>query len=194
MRPAYLAWFLFHFFLIATVCCRETFLLAARGLTVLPKQHANLSRKAEGAAAAILGLHLSRSNPFRQSLATYLSLAGIDAGYGYFAPNVPNSYELIFELHYPDGRSENELASARRGATGLRVSSLMDYIGRTNSGAFREYLIKKVAAVVWREHPDVVTMRVSLAQREQPTIGNYEQGKRETYSLLYIYDFSLSPD
>jgi hypothetical protein len=194
MKRAYLAWFVVHFLFIAAVSCRETLWLVAHGLTILPRAHTACLLKGESAAAAVLGLHLSKSNPFRQALATYLSFAGIDAGYGYFAPNVPDSYKLMFELRYPDGRTENELGSARSGAADLRMASLMDYIGRTSSGEFREHIIKKLAAVIWREHPDAVTMRVSLAQREQPTITDYERGRRETYSILYIYDFSLSPE
>ena len=56
-----------------------------------------------------LGQDLAASNPAREALATYLHIAGIESGYGYFAPNVPGSYKLVFELHYPDGRVQYEL-------------------------------------------------------------------------------------
>jgi hypothetical protein len=158
------------------------------------REHIGYLLKAESAAATVLGLRLSESNPLRQTLATYLSFAGIDASYGYFAPNVPDTYKLVFELHYPDGHIETQLPGSRSGATDLRMASLLDQIGRTPSAVLREHMIKKLAAVVWREHLDAVTMRASLAQMAQPTIGEYERGKRETSSLLYIYDFSLSSE
>jgi len=28
-------------------------------------------------------------------------MAGIEVGYGFFAPNVPNNYKVVFELQYP---------------------------------------------------------------------------------------------
>ena len=67
----------------------------------------------------------------REALNTYVKLAGIETGYGYFAPNVPGGYRLVFELHYPDGRVEYELPSVRSAAAGLRIAGLLDSIGRT---------------------------------------------------------------
>jgi hypothetical protein len=192
-KHAYLAWFVLHFLLLVTVSCREEFLWVSHGLTVLPTEVRGFSRKAENASATVLALHLPEWNPVRQIIATYLGLAGIDAGYGYFAPNVPKGYKLVFELHYRDGHNEERLPNASASAAGLRLASLLDQIGRTDSDALREYMIKKLAAVTWREHPDVITMRASLLQRVEPAIRDYEGGKRETYALLYGYDFSLSP-
>ncbi len=87
-----------------------------------------------------------------------LQLAGIEAGYGYFAPNVPGSYRLVFELHYPNGRVGYELPSVSSAAAGLRIAGLLDNIGRTPYDALREILVKMLAQSVWREHPDVAKM------------------------------------
>lgn len=193
-KHAYLIWFVFHFLLIVAVSIREILWLVAGGPTIIPSGLRDYSRRVENVAAAVLGLHLARSNPFRQTLAAYLGLAGIDAGYGYFAPNVPNSYELVFELHYSDGRIETRMPNVNSAAAGLRLASLLDQIGRTDSDALREYMIKKLAAVIWRDHPEVVTMRASLLQMVQPAISDYKRGQKETYALLYAYDFSLSPE
>ena len=142
----------------------------------------------------MLALGLPQSNPLRQTVATYLGFAGIDAGYGYFAPNVPDSYQLVFELHYADGHIENRRPSEKSSGAGLRLAGLLDQIGRTHSDALREYMVKKLAGAIWRENPSVVTMRASFEQAVQPTLNAYEQGKRETYALLYAYDFSLASD
>jgi hypothetical protein len=194
LKHVCLGWFVFHFLLLITVSCRETFLLVAHRLTIIPPDVSGYSQKAENVSAAVLGLHFTRSNPVRQTLGSYLAFAGIDAGYGYFAPNVPNGYKLVFELHDADGHTEYRLPSANSAAAGLRLASLLDQIGRTDSDELREYMIKKLAAVIWREHPEVKTMRASLAQVVQPTIADYERGKAERYELLYAYDFSLASE
>lgn len=186
-----LAWFSLHFLLLIAVSCHETLWLVARRLTILPGGPGSYSQRAERFAAAILGQDLPASSPLRQTLATYLSLAGIDAGYGYFAPNVPNSYRLIFELRYPDGHTEQRLPQVNRPAAGLRLASLLDQIGRTQSAALREHMVKTIAGSVWREHPEVKTIRATLSQIVQPTIAEYERGNEPTSEPLYIYDFSL---
>jgi hypothetical protein len=193
-KSVYLAWFIFHFLLVITVSCRETLLLAAGGLTVFPARFDAYSQKAEGVVAAALGLHLAASNPLRQTLATYLGIAGIDAGYGYFAPNIPGGYKLVFELHYPDGRVEYKLPRVNSPAAGLRIASLLDQIGRTHSDVLREHMVKMLAGSVWREHPEATTIRAVLGQMVQPSIIDVERGKEETYKFLYAYDFSLGSE
>ena len=192
-RPAYLAWFGLHFLLITIVSCHETFRLIAQRLTVLRGRNEVLSGKVERVLANGLGLHLPESNPLRQVLASYLHLAGINAGYGYFAPNVPNSYQLVFDLRYSDGHIDKLLLSGRSRAERLRLGSLLDQIART-SPSFREHMIKKLGTLVWRDHPDAITVRVSLEQRVQPTINEYEHGIRETFVPACIYDFSRSQE
>jgi len=189
-----LAWFSLHFLLLVTVSCRETLWLVARRLTILPGGPGSYPQKAEGVAAAILGQHLAASNPLRQTFATYLGLSGIDAGYGYFAPNVANSYRLLFELHYPDGHTEYRLPRVNRPAAGLRLASLLEQIGRTQSDALREYMVKTLAGSVWREYPEVKAIRATLAQMVQPTVADYVRGKELVYEPLYTYDFSLDSD
>ena len=97
-----LAWFVLHFVLIITISCRDIVWLVAHKLTILPAPFRAAAQKVEPIAANVLGDKLSTSNPFRRALLTYLHIAGIDRGYGYFAPNVPAGYKIVFELHYPD--------------------------------------------------------------------------------------------
>jgi hypothetical protein len=191
-KSVYLACFLLHFLLIITVSCRETLWLGRRGLTIFPSSFDSVSQKAEKATAAALGQHLAPSNPFRQTLTTYLHLAGIETGYGYFAPNVAGSYNLVFELHYPDGRVEYELPRVNSAAAGLRIAGLLDEIGRTRSDALREYMVKMMASSIWHEHPEVKTMRAMLGSVILPSVADFERGKAESYEFLYAYDFSLS--
>jgi len=190
-RYGYLTWFALQFLLIVSFSCRDTLRVVAEGPTILPVSVKNFSQKSETALSTVLGQKLLASNPVREALATYVQGAGIETGYGYFAPNVPGTYRLVFELHYPDERVEYELPSIRSGAGGLRIAGLLDNIGRTPNDALREILVKTQAQSVWRDHPDVKSVRAILGSVRLPSIGEFEKGKRESYEFLYAYDFSL---
>src|SRR5207253_7873963 len=191
-KPVYLACFLLHFLLIVTVCSRETLWLIARGLTIFPSSFKSYAPIAGTEVATVTGQNLATSNPLRPVLGTYLHIAGIERGYGYFAPNVPAGYKLIFELHYPDGKVQYELPGVNSGAAGLRVATLLDEIGRNRYDPLREYIIKTLAASVWREHPGVKTVRAVFGSLNLPSPAEFEHGKRESYDFLCAYDFSLS--
>jgi hypothetical protein len=193
-KYAYAAWFALHFLLIFSFSCRETLLLVAQGPTIFPASFKSFSKKAETALSVVLGQHLAASSAIRQALETYLHLAGIETGYGYFAPNVPGSYKLVFELHYPDGRVEYELPSVGSAAAGLRIAGLLDTIGRTRHDVLREYLVKTLARSIWREHPEVQTVRAVLGSIRLPTISEFEHGQKESYEFMYAYDFALQND
>jgi hypothetical protein len=193
-QRVYLAWFVLHFLLIITISCRDILWLVAHKLTILPSSFRTAAEKVEPIAAGALGDKLSTSNPFRRALLTYLHIGGIDSGYGYFAPNVPAGYKLVFELHYPDGRLEYELPAVNSAAAGLRVATLLDEIGRTRYDLLREYIIKTLAASVCREHPGVKTARAVFGSLNLPSPAEFERGQRESYDFLYAYDFSLSEE
>lgn len=187
----YAAWFVLHFLLIIAISSRETLWLIAHRLTILPASLAGVAQDFEPVASAALAQNLASSNPLRRGLLTYFHLAGIDRSYDYFAPNIPGTYMLVFEVHYPDERVGYEVPKVNSRAAGLRVASLLDEIGRTRSGSLREYLIKGMTRSIWREHPDATKIRALFAVSTLPAIGDYEKGKRESYELLYTYDFSV---
>jgi hypothetical protein len=164
--------------------------LVAHGLTTLQSPFQHYSERAEEIASVALAQDLAASNPVRRALLTYLHAAGIERGYGYFAPNVPPSYKLVFELHYPDGRLEYELPGGDSASADLRLAALLDEIGRTRVDALREYLVKMLARSTWGEHPEVKTMRAVFGLRNLPSIDEFEQGAKESYEFLYAYDFS----
>jgi hypothetical protein len=190
-KYAYASWLTLHFLLIASVSCRETLRLIAQGPTILPSSFKSYSKEAETTVSIALGQHLSASSPVRQALAAYLHISGIEASYGYFAPNVPGSYKLVFELHYRDGRVKYELPSVSSAAAAFRIAGLLDNIGRTGSDPLREHLVKMMTQSIWREHPDVETVRAIFGSIGLPSVRDFEDGKRESYEFLYAYDFSL---
>ena len=185
------AWLTLHFLLIVLISCRDTLRVVAEGPTILPFSFKNFFQGEETTLSAALGQKLWTSNPVREVLNTYEQLAGIETGYGYFAPNVPGGYSLVFELHFPDGRFEYELPSVRSAAAELRIAGLLDNIGRTPYDALREVLVKTMAQSIWREHPEVESVRAIVGLLRLPSAREFKEGKRESYEFLYAYDFSL---
>jgi hypothetical protein len=189
-KSLYLAWFSLHFLLISAWSCRETLWLVGQGLTIFPPFVDSFSQTAATVVEGAIGQHLASSNPIRQALVTYLYVAGIERSYGYFAPNVPASYKVVFELHYPDGSVKYQLPLVHSAAGGLRLAGLLEEIARTRSDALREYMVKMLARSIWREHPDVTSIRAVFGSISFPSVAEFKRGKRESYEFLYAYDFS----
>lgn len=190
-KYAYAAWFALHFLLIVGFSLLATVQLVAKGPTIFSPHCKDLSKRAERILDCALGQDLPGSDPIRQAIGTYLNLAGIDAGYGYFAPNVPGGYRLVFELTYSDGRVEYDLPAVGSEAAGLRIAGLIDTIGRTPYDTLREILVKTLAQSIWRKHPHAQSIRAILGTVKLPTANEFKHGKRESCEFLYAYDFSL---
>ena len=124
-------------------------------------------------------------------MATYLNVAGIEAGYGFFAPNVAGGCKLVFELHYPDGRVEYEVPAVSSDASGLRVATLLDKIGRPQNASLREVMIRMLSESTWREHSDAAMIRAIFGSVKLPNVAEFEQGVRESNEFLYAYDFDF---
>jgi hypothetical protein len=189
-----LGWFSIHFFCICAISCRDTFSTIARGLTWFPRPVESYFEQADGVVAAAMGESLEDSNPLRQTLTSYLHCAGIEGGYGFFAPAVPDSYKLIFQLQYSDGRVGYELPQVTGDAAGLRLTSLLQYIGQIDHEPLRRTMLKMLAFRTWQQHRDAMTARAVFGYIEQPTAAEAAQGKSEAYKFLYAYDFTFRPE
>ncbi len=185
------AWFGLHFFLITAVCLSGVFSLIAQGSTVLPSLLEPSARKAEIAAAWLLGKQAAASSPLRRGIATYLHAAGIQAGYTFFAPNVPGYHSLTLELFYEDGRVEYESPHLRSKAAALRLDSLLGRLADERYEPIREALVKRLAFSVWREHPDVKKIRAVFGSVTPPGMTEFEHGKADTFQPMFSFDFSL---
>ena len=181
----------FHLFLIVTVCLRDTFSVFASTPTILPAAAAKFWEGGEQTAAALLGERLDHSNWVRNGITVYLQSAGIEAGYGFFAPNVPPNYKLVFELHYPDGRIDYEIPTVNSAATGLRFAGLLDQLAEVSYAPLRETMLKIVAYSVWQAHPDASLVRAYLGCAHLPTPAEFKRGEKESYELLFAYDFTF---
>jgi hypothetical protein len=185
------AWFGMHFFLLTAVCFAGVFWLIAQGSTILPSASDKYARKAELVATWCLGKEARASNPLRRGIATYLHAVGIQAGYSFFAPNVPSHHRLMLELFHDDGRVEYESPHVHGKAAALRLDSLLDRLPEERYESVREALVKMLAFSVWREHPDVKKVRATFEAIHLPSITEFEQGKAETLEPMFSFDFSL---
>ncbi len=187
----YLTCALVHFFLILAVCCRDTTWLLAEGYTLVPHSFDTYWRRIEALPTIALAQDLAVTNPLRRAVMTYLHGAGVENGYGFFAPNVPSNYKLVFELHYADGRVEYVLPRVSGAAAGLRLNSLLNYIGRTHYDSLREALVKMMTYSIWQKHPDAMMIRAVFGFVRLPSMMDFAHGASESYEVLYAYDFGF---
>src|SRR5437667_3142428 len=190
-KAIYAAWFGIHFFLVTAVCLAGIFSLIAESSTIFPAACEKSAREAELVASWLLAKQAGASNPIRQGIATYLHAAGIQAGYSFFAPNVPSQHRLTLELFYDDGRVERESPRVRSRAAALRLESLLDRLAEERYEPVREALVKRLAFSVWRDHPDVKKVRATFGSVNPPGINEFEHGKTETFQPMFSFDFSL---
>jgi hypothetical protein len=190
-KRIYGAWFVVHFSLITAVCFAGIFSLVAEGTTLLPSAFQKYARKAELIAALVLGKEAAASSPVRQGIATYLHAAGIQAGYSFFAPNIPGYHKLTLELYHEDGRVEYESPHVIGRAAALHLDSLLSRLADKRYEPLREVVIKMLALSVWRERPDVKKIRATFGGVSPPDISDFEHGKSESFQPMFSYDFSL---
>jgi hypothetical protein len=186
------AFFALHFSFILLVCLRDTFSVLGQSATFFPRSLDRYWRGGEAITSIPLGETLSVDNPIRQGIAAYLRDAGIGAGYGYFAPNVPDNYKIVFELRYADGRADYELPHIGGAATGLRVSTLLDRIAEETYEPLRATFVKMLAYSIWQDHQDAISIRAVVGYVELPAPDEFERGQKESYHALFAYDFDFS--
>jgi hypothetical protein len=191
LRRIQAAWFGIHFFLLTAVCLAGVFWLIAERSTILPSAWDKYARKAELVASWCLGREAAASNPVRLAIATYLHAAGIQAGYTFFAPNVPTNHRLTLELFYDDGRVEYDSPRFHSRAAALRLDSLLNRLADERYEPIREVIVKRLAFSVWREHPEVKKIRATFGSIDPPGMNDFEQGKTETFQPMFSFDFSL---
>jgi len=190
-KRIYAAWFVLHFFFITVVCSAGVFSLIAQGSTMLPSALDRYALKAELIVALFLGKQTDAYSPVRRGIATYLHAAGIQAGYSFFAPNIPGYHKLTLELYYPDGRVEYESPHVSGKAAALRLDSLLDRLADKRYEPLREVVVKMLALSVWRERPEVKKIRATFGAVSPPGISDFEHGKGESFQPLFSYDFSV---
>lgn len=191
-RRVYLTWFVLHFTAVGLVCLNEGVWLQTNQPSVVTGPCKFCWDAVRQVSATFLLPAQSWPKPLRCVVATYLNAAGIEAGYGYFAPNVPETYALIFECRYRDGRVDYITPLVWSKEAQLRLTNLIEQIGRTDSARSREELITLLARSTWQRRRDAVALRAFLGSIAPPSVAEFQAGKRERiFSCLYVYDFTL---
>ena len=192
-KPLYLACLLLQFGFIFLSGLRDSVGFIGRDYTWFPSFFRMPSQKAEAVLSSALGDNLEPVHPLRQALNIYTRAAGIENGYAFFAPNVPDANKLVFELHYPDGRLEYDLPHVSSESAGLRLSTLLDHLAETRSDELREVMIKMIAFTIWRAHPDASMIRAVFGIDRAPTAEQFRRGTKDPDRFLYAYDFVFAP-
>ena len=186
-RNICLAWLALQLFFIIAISVRQLGWLIANGLTVIPFPRSRIASPAEKKESTTP--KQSRANPAKQIVVGYLHCAGIEGAYGFFAPNVPESYKLAFEFHNRDGSVDDDLPSVDSRAAELRLGSLLDAIGRSDSEPYRRILIRMLTAAAWGNHPEAVSVHAVFGKLKLPGPIETERGVTPSYEFIAVYDF-----
>jgi hypothetical protein len=181
---AWLAFLLLHLALVLHICVTQTLWLVQHAAT-LPF----FSRPAATAPDPLPPQRPTGSRAPRELLSTFLHVAGIETGYSYFAPNIPRSYDLSFDVELPDGRVEHIPVTFAGREERLRLFSLMDYLGRRSTGQLREVILKLVTYSVRQEYPDAMRVRAVVGTTVTPGLAAFRNGERASHQKLATYDF-----
>ncbi len=190
----YMACFAIHFGLLAAVSGRELLWFVAHGPTIFPSSSRQFLEHSSETLSNAVKSKSPIATAVRQYAKTYLHLAGAEVGYGFFAPNVPDSYRLVLELHYSDRRVEYVLPTVRSHAAGLRLAGVLDKIGRNPVEKVRKVMIGLFAYSIWREHPTAISIRAIFASVTLPNVTEYEGGARKSHQVIAAYDFDFRED
>jgi hypothetical protein len=140
-----------------------------------------------------LGENLDLNNPVRNAVAVYLNGAGIEAGYGFFAPNVPSNYRLVFEVRHPDDSVDTELPQIGDAATGFRLETMLDRIADIEYEPMRQVMFQMLTRPVWAKHRDAVSIRAVLGYTIWPSPDQFQRGERESFEPVFAYEFDFHP-
>ena len=186
-------WLFLHLLPAALVCIHEMAWLVGKQLTIIPGVSSRFWKQVDSVPRTLMGTNLPPDNVFREVLNTYTNIAGIEVGYGYFGPNISATHALVFELRYPDGHLEYEAPLVNSHEGELRLTSLIEQIGRTESDPWRNELIRRLAHSTWQRHAQAISLRGFFGSVTPPTLAAYKSRKNErVFICQYVYDFTLA--
>jgi hypothetical protein len=177
-----------HLSIIAVVSCWDIVDLIGSGQTMLPQAIAAPARRLARAMSSISPRHLARSNPIRQTIVGYSHMAGIESPYTFFAPNVPASLKVVFEIEFPDKHVDYQLPRVQSDTEGMRLAALIDQAA-AQPGLWRDVILHMLAASAAHMNPEATRIRVVVAALKFPPPGQYLNGAQASYQLICSYNF-----
>ena len=95
---------------------------------------------------------------------------------------------LNFITRMDISNTNRRLSPATKGQ--LRLTSLIEQIGRTDYDDWRNELIRRLARSTWQQHPTAISIRGFFGSVTPPTLNAYRSGKNERrFTCQYVYDF-----
>ena len=177
-----------HFLAIAAVSCWDIVNLVADRRTILPQVVVRGASRIAQMMKSSSPRQLPRSNLLRQTVVGYCHAAGIDSPYTFFAPNVPQSLKVVFEIQFPDKQVSYELPRVQSDTEGLRLSALIDQAA-AQPGLWREVVLQMLAAGAADNNPEANRIRVVVAALRFPRPADYLNGAEPSYQFLCSYNF-----
>lgn len=174
-----------HLALLVGVSARDTLRLIDRGATIFSPSSAKTSDDSKLSAA---GDGVKR-RALQIIVRTYRHVAGIEAGFGFFAPNVPHGFRLRIAITGEDGELARGVLEPHRGETDLRTATLLDTMGRTAPGVIRETMFRLLATSLFEEHPEATALQFAVDVVKVPGAEELRRGAARSYIEAYSYDF-----
>jgi hypothetical protein len=187
-RQFWLAAFALHFLGLTVVSSWDLIDVVGSGRTLLPPIIAEAASSLATALKSLSPRGLTRPNPLRQIIVGYGHAAGIENPYSFFAPNVPESLKVVFELRFRDQSVSYKLPRVSSQTEGLRLSALIDQAA-ANPGPWREVVLQMLAAGVADRNPEAVEIGVIVTALKFPPPAEYLNGGEPSYRFICSYDF-----
>ncbi|MFL6537130.1 MAG: hypothetical protein ACJ8JD_03000, partial [Chthoniobacterales bacterium] len=159
-----------HLAFIVAVASRSATRALLNGETYIPAACTRAIDVGESLAGGVLATNASPRSWRRAPLDLYLNATGIDAGYGFFAPNVSENGKLMCQLRFADGATKIVPPIVGNASSGLRLMDLLDRTLQVTDLRLREYIVRKMAVGVWREYPDATEIRAVFGTVIPPSI------------------------
>ncbi len=169
-KVLFLIFLALHLLLILAVCVKSTIANYTGFYKVSPSEPVRQVMEAADAFSSLPGIY------------HYSVLAGVDAGYGFFAPNVASEYVLSFDCHGVDGT-----LLYRRGVPEFgQRESFTRYV--TMLGAFQDKLVAIMeggedASSVQQRHLDAIVRSMAMNMLKKDSAVSHIR------ATLYLYDF-----
>jgi hypothetical protein len=177
-----------HFLFIGAVSFWDIIDLIGSGRTMLPQTIAASATKLAEAMRSISPRQFALSNPIRRAIIGYSHIAGIESPYTFFAPNVPQSLKVVFEIHLADGRVIYDLPHVKSDTEALRLSALIDQAA-AQPGLWRDVVLQMLAASAADMNPEAIRIRVVVEALKFPPPADYLNGAQPSYKFVCSYDF-----
>lgn len=113
----------------------------------------------------------------------YTLCAVLNADYGFFTPEIGAAQELELEVINAAGVSQSVALAPDNREVQVRFNAMLLIF--TRDRPFQELVARSIAALVYREFPHAVQIRVSLYRFDLPASADYRAGERPTRTLFF---------